>query len=453
MVWQTMRTLFALAFVLGALVPASAQTLRCRFGPGATPAVTAPRKPHGAQIPIDTIVVAMQENRSFDHYFAQLRFQGQPHVRRVPRNASNPDPTNPTGPPISPFHQTRYCEVADLDHSWNGTHNEWDNGAMDGFTTANQNANDLNGSRTMGYYDSSDLPFYYSLYSQFAMGDRYFCSLLSQTFPNRFYLLAGTSFGHIRNDIPTDPSQFAPPGGTIFEKLDNAGVSWSVYFEEEPFGLLFAYFRNHPGHGFPIQQFYNDAAAGTLPHVVFVDPIFNLSGQVSRNTEDDEHPPANVQVGEAFVANVANALMASPQWPHLAMIHNYDEHGGFWDHLPPPAACLPDNIPPMLQGGDVPGMFDRYGIRVPVVVISPYSRKHYVSHRIYDHTSVLRFIETRFDLGALTRRDANADPMLRFFNFRRAAFATPPTLPTAPVDPAHRMQCSPSGAFIDPVVF
>src|SRR5947208_2727321 len=317
-----MRTLFALAFVLGTLVPASAQTLRCRFGPGATPAVTAPRKPHGAQIPIDTIVVLMQENRSFDHYFAQLRFQGQPHVRRVPRNASNPDPTNPTGPPISPFHQTRYCEVADLDHSWNGTHNEWDGGAMDGFTTANQNANDLNGSRTMGYYDSSDLPFYYSLYSQFAMGDRYFCSLLSQTFPNRFYLLAGTSFGHIRNDIPTDPSQFAPPGGTIFEKLDNAGVSWNVYFEEEPFGLLFAYFRNH-----------------------------------------------------------------------------------------------------------------------------------YVSHRIYDHTSVLRFIETRFDLGALTRRDANADPMLRFFNFRRAAFATPPTLPTAPVDPAHRMQCSPSGAFIDPVVF
>src|SRR5437763_1554444 len=334
-----MRTLFALAFVLGALVPASAQTLRCRFGPGATPVVTAPRKPHGAQIPIDTIVVAMQENRSSEHFFAHLRFQGQPHVRRVPRNASHPDPTNPRGPPISRFHQTRYSEVADLDHAWNGTHNEWDNGAMDGFTTANQNANDLNGSRTMGYYDSSDLPFYYSLYSQFAMGDRYFCSLLSHTFPNRFYLLTGTSFAHTRNDIPTDISQSAPPARTISAQRDN------------------------------------------------------------------------------------------------------------------PAACLPDNIPPMLQGGDVPGMFDRYGIRVPVVVISPYSRKHYVSHRIYDHTSVLRFIETRFDLGALTRRDANADPMLRFFNFRRAAFATPPTLPTAPVDPAHRMQCSPSGAFIDPVVF
>src|SRR5439155_21587803 len=100
-----------------------------------------------------------------------------------------------------------------------------------------------------------------------------------------------------------------------------------------------------------------------------------------------------------------------------------------------------------------PGMSDRCRIRVPVVVASPAPRTHYASHRIYDPTSVLRFIETRFDLGALTRRDANADPVLRFFNYRRAAFATPPTLPTAPVDPAHRMQCSPSGAFIDPVVF
>ena len=98
-------------------------------------------------------------------------------------------------------------------------------------------------------------------------------------------------------------------------------------------------------------------------------------------------------------------------------------------------------------------MFDRYGIRVPVVVVSPYSRKHYVSHRVYDHTSILRFIETRFDLPALTRRDANADPMLRLFRFRRASFATPPVLPAAPLDEAHGLQCSPSGAFIDPVEF
>ena len=117
MLCGSMRTIVLLAFVLGALTPASADSIRCRFGPGATPAVTAPNKPHGSQIPIDTIVVAMQENRSFDHYFAQLRLQGQPHVRRVPKNASNPDPTNPSGPPIPRFHETSYCECADLDHS------------------------------------------------------------------------------------------------------------------------------------------------------------------------------------------------------------------------------------------------------------------------------------------------------------------------------------------------
>ena len=124
-----------------------------------------------------------------------------------------------------------------------------------------------------------------------------------------------------------------------------------------------------------------------------------------------------------------------------ALFLDYDEHGGFYDHVPPPPACVPDDIPPMLQTGDTPGAFDRYGIRVPAVVVSPYARPHYVSHRVYDHTSVLRFIETRFDLPALTRRDANADPMLRLFKFSRPAFATPPSLPAAPIDPDQETQC------------
>jgi len=461
MLCGSMRTLVLLALLLVA-PPTWAQSLRCRFGPGATPAVTAPKKPHGSQIPIDTVVVLMQENRSFDHYFGQLRFQGQTHVKRIPpRSAFNPDPTNPSNPPISRFHQTRYCEVADLDHSWNGTHREYDNGRMDGFTAANVDAtNDPTGSRTMGYYDTTDLPYYYALYSTFAIADRYFCSLLSQTFPNRFYLLAATSFGHIRNDIPMNfATDFSPPGGTIFEKLDNAGVTWKVYFAEVPFAGLFAYVRQHGANVKPIQQYFTDAAAGTLPQVAFVDPIFNFSGAFSRNQETDEHPPANVQVGEQFAKTVIDAIMASPQWYNsgtgrgAALFLTYDEHGGFWDHLPPPPACLPDNIPPMLQSGDEPGMFDRYGIRVPFVAVSPYSRKHYASHRTYDHTSILRFIETRFDLPALTRRDANADPLMRLFKFHRATFAVPPTLPPAPVDEAHRLQCSPSGAFIDPVEF
>jgi phospholipase C len=183
----------------------------------------------------------------------------------------------------------------------------------------------------------------------------------------------------------------------------------------------------------PISQYFADAAAGTLPQVAFVDPLFVGSS----NTENDEHPTSNIQVGQEFVSRVVNALLASPQWPRSALFLTYDEHGGFYDHVRPRPACLPDGIPPLLEAGDDPGAFDRYGFRVPMVVVSPFARSRYVSHRVYDHTSILRFIETRFDLPALTRRDANADPLLRMFDFRQPPFATPPSLPAATIDQAH----------------
>src|SRR5262249_55919324 len=126
------------------------------------------------------------------------RNQGQPDYEPEPLTG-NPDPTNPGGPRILPFHKTTYCETADLNHSWNGTHQEIDS-AMEGFTAANVDPTDPTGSRTMGYYDQTDLPFYYALYNTFATGDRYFASAPTQTFPNRLFYLAGTSFGHIRND-------------------------------------------------------------------------------------------------------------------------------------------------------------------------------------------------------------------------------------------------------------
>ncbi|HSV04926.1 MAG TPA: alkaline phosphatase family protein [Candidatus Binatus sp.] len=427
-----MRSVLPLLASLVALLgisPARAERVpNCHFAAGAMPAETGPV--HGSQIPIDHIVVLMQENRSFDHYFGQLHDQGQPRVRPPRANSSNPDPTNPGGPGIGRFHKTTYCESADLDHSWSGTHKEYDGGLMDGFTAQNVDSTDPTGSRTMGFYDRTDLPFYYALFSAFATSDRYFCSVLSQTFPNRFFLLAGTSFGHIANDFPTgNPvNDFAQP--TIFNELDAAGVSWKIYFSQIPFADEFSYVRNHvPPMTFPVQDFMNDAQNGTLPSVSFIDPIFLAQATV----ENDEHPPSNIQVGQNFVAGIINALFMSPQWGSSALFLTWDEHGGFWDHVPPPAACLPDDIPPMLGSGDEPGAFDRYGIRVPVVVVSPFARQRYVSHRVYDHTSILRFIETRFDLPALTRRDANADPMLKFFNFKAPTFALP-VLPAAVID-------------------
>ena len=312
---------------------------------------------------------------------------------------------------------------------------------MDGFTAANDinsaNADpaDPSGARTMGYYDQTDLPFYYGLYNTFATNDHYFQSVLSQTFPNRLYLYAGTSFGVTRND------SFVSTHKSVFELLDQNSVSWKIYSDQYPlsFGsLLFKYVADRAAqHVFPMSQYYSDAAAGTLPNVSFVDPRFLDRPRV----ESDEHPPSNVQVGQKFVSDVIKGLMASPNWSTSALFLTYDEHGGFYDHVAPPPAPVPDNIPPNLKPGDTPGAFDRYGFRVPVAVVSPFAKPHYVSHVVDDHTSILRFIELRFGLPALSNRDVNADPMLDMFDFSTPHFASPPTLPTAVIDPGQLAAC------------
>src|SRR5262249_22537551 len=177
----------------------------------------------------------------------------------------------------------------------------------------------------------------------------------------------------------------------------------------------------------------NDA----LPAVTFVDPTLTEDPQDAT----DEHPPSNVQVGQDFVAGVLNALMASPGWQTSAFFLTYDEHGGYYDHIVPPAAPIPDGFAPILQPGDTPGAFDQYGVRVPVVVASPYSKPHFVSHVVHDHTSILKFIEYRFGMPSLTNRDLAADPMLEFFDFNSPPFVTPPSLPAAIIDQTQLNAC------------
>jgi phospholipase C len=380
---------------------------------------------------IKHVVVFMQENRSADTYFGQLNSL-QPAYEAEP-STGNPNPI--AAGTIVPFHKTTLCESSDLNHSWNGEHQAWNNGAMDGFTaandisSANSDATDPTGSRTMGYYTQADLPYYYSLYNTFATGDRYFQSVLSQTFPNRFYLLAGTSFGHIRNDFPPSGGY---PNKTIFELLGNAHVSWKIYSAQLPFGEFFSYVRkNAKNHVRQMFQYYLDAKHGRLPAVSFIDPIF--SGPP--NVETDEHPPSNVQVGQQFAYSVVSALEKSRNWKSSALFLTYDENGGFYDHVAPPIAVPPDAIAPMLQPGDTVAGFDQLGPRVPVVVISPFSKAHYVSHVVHDHTSITKFIETRFNLPSLTARDAAADPMLEFFSFPTAPFRTAPSFSAPTVTP------------------
>ncbi|HEX8950653.1 MAG TPA: alkaline phosphatase family protein, partial [Polyangia bacterium] len=412
---------------------AAAARQACMFGAGTLPGLSqAKNATLGSDIPLDTIVVLMMENRSFDHMLQNLPAFGQPDAEVAPAGITNPDAD---GTPRPTYHLAEYC-FDDTSHGWTDVHTEWNHGAMDGFVIAN-NHNDgapADGKRAMGFYTEQDLPFFYSLANTFALADHNFSSVVGPTFPNREYLYAATSFGHIGNDLFSDEMP------TIFQELDAAKVNWHVYYTDLPGGAIFLgtlskYFSTNTD---TIPTFFDDAKAGLLGQMVFVDPKLGRGGA----SRDDFHPPGDVQEGEKFLSDVVQALMQSPQWKHTALIVTFDEHGGIFDHVPPPPACAPDDIAPILNPSDnAPGDFANLSVRVPLIVVSPYAKPHFVSHAVYDHTSITRFIETRFKLPALTKRDANADPLTDLFDFKKAAFATPPPLPTPTVDPQKLADC------------
>jgi phospholipase C len=399
--------------------------------------------PDGAKIPIDNIVVVMMENRSFDHYFQDLPNHGWTDVEVAPAGASN---LGVDGTPVPFQHGTQLC-FADTAHAWDATHAEIDNGKMDGFAVANDGTHEdpslgppgfLSGARAMVYYTSDDLPFMYWAATNFAIGDHYFASVPGPTWPNREYLYAGTSWGETTTG--TFPHPTTP---LVLDSLNTKGVSWGAY-GAGPFATIDLFlgakdFSTLSPKLTTLTQFNSDAAAGTLPSVAFLDPDILDEGYDG----NDEHPPAVMQVGENWLASVVQTLVASPQWPHMALFILYDEHGGLYDHVRPPPACPPDAIQPILAmpDGGTYGGFDEYGVRVPFVVFSPYSKTHYVSHQVFDHTSVLRFIEARFGLPALTKRDANALAPWDMFDFTAPPNLVPPQVPMVPVDQATISQC------------
>jgi phospholipase C len=433
---------------------AQARTARdaCTFKAGALPNATlATNDPVGSQIPIDHIVLMMQENRSFDAYFSKLTVPGQT-IEAASDTATNPDAQ---GNPVSRFHWSAstagnghpdgldyYC-FGDTEHGWDGTHAEYDDGKIDGFVTANApgNAAAGSGARAMGYYDEDDIPFYYSLARAFAISDHHFCSLLGPTWPNRMFFMAGTSFGLTNNVFPPETDPQGNPYPNIFLELAAAHVSWKVYYVALPSPTIFPAILNDFGGKYasnfaPLTQFALDAQAGHLPDVALVEGADSGQGDAI-----DEHPPQDMQVGEAFVESIVRALLASPQWSRSAMFITYDEHGGQYDHVAPPTACKPDALPTQLTSQDhLLADFDRFGFRTPLFVISPFARRHFVSHVPVDHTSITRFIEARFNLPAMTARDANAWPLYDMFDFEHPDTSVP-DLASSIVEPAQRTQC------------
>ena len=393
---------------------------------------------------IDHIIIVMMENHSFDNYLGMLPYQ----VTQLRGRVDGWPSLDASGAPVPAVVQRDAggvahacyampdgCQPGGVSQAWDASHQAFDRGAMDGFVVASS-------PQALGYWDQRILPYYYSLASSFPVCDRYFCSTLCQTYPNRVFSMAATAAGLTNTDTP--PPTVTPRNGHIWQVLDAYGIGWADYYSELPTPGLFgpAWAAEQEGThlfgpcGAPqntIAAFQAKCDANALESVVMVEPDYQWGS---------EENPQNVQAGQSFVAGVVNALIGSPAWSRSLLVFTYDEHGGYYDHVTPPAALNPGDgahpgdaesgsrKPTDLYGDD----YTRYGFRVPAVIVSPWSKAGYTSHTLYDHTSILATIERKWNLPALTLRDANANHLGDCLVSSGAApFATPPPLAAAPL--------------------
>ena len=423
---------------------------------------------------IEHVVILTQENRSFDHYFGSYR--GVRGFSDQSAAFQQPDPANTTSSPVGtllPFHldtsQTNAACTHDISHDWVPQHQSWDNGKMDGFVTSRLPVNANDAVLSMGYYTRADLPYYYALADAFTICDNYFCSVIGPTDPNRLYTMAasldpdGKNGGPILQTVVTNRAAMYGrlTYTTMPEQLQARGISWKVYSSPDESVLggilsdnVLSYFKNFQntssvlyqnafGPQFPV-DFLADVASGNLPQVSW------LIGSILTS----DHPPAPALFGENVLSVIVSALMANPLlWAKTVLIVNYDENGGFFDHVAPVTAppgtpgeyvtapAVPDptvvGIPPVT--GPI-GL----GFRVPMLIISPFSRGGLVSSDLFDHTSVLRFLETRFgaevpNLSAWRR--ATVGDLTSAFNFKSPDQSIPNLPSTLPGDPQAISQC------------
>jgi phospholipase C len=405
---------------------------RQRRRPGSLPY---PHLPPGTDtIPqIEHIVVLMMENHSYDNKLGMLRRPGTDGFRLGPDG--RPLATNPyaNGRIQHSFRMPTTCQLAGFpSQTWLNSHIQFAGGRNDGFVKSGS------GPVSMGYWEQADQPFYYSMASVFPIADRYFSPILGQTHPNRRYLISATSLGMVNDSLPALTDY--PPNGTIFDKVKAAGITWRDYYATSATTELYPelYLKNLGTNVLPIADFFKDAAGDALPGLALVEPDYGTQS---------EEDPQNIVVGEAFAAQVIDAVMTGPAWGKTLLIWTYDEHGGYYDHVPPPPALAPDDIPPDVPAGESGyNGFAPYGFRVPCAVVSPWARPSCVSHRVFDHTSICALVEAKWNLPAMTYRDANAANMLDMLELRYPAFMEPPKLaqPLVDTDP-NCLACSTSG--------
>jgi phospholipase C len=407
---------------------------------------------------IDHVIILIQENRSFDHYFGTYRgvrgFQDQSAAFQQPYPANT---SNAPAGVLLPFHldTTKFNAACthDITHDWVPQHQSWNNGAMDGFVTSRLAVNANDAVLAMGYYTRADLPYYYGLADAFTMCDNYFCPVIGPTDPNRLYSMAASIDPDGKNGGPLLQTLIAQRSSflgrltytTMPEQLQTRGISWKVYTSPDQTlasGLVsdnvLAYFKNFQDSNSPLYQnafipqfptdFVKDATAGNLPQVSWIIP----------SVVDSDHPPAPALFGEATLAAILTALMANPAaWAKTALFVTYDENGGFFDHVPPVTAppgtpgeylTVPAFPDPTVTGNPPINGPIGLGFRVPMLVMSPFSRGGFVSSDLFDHTSLLRFLETRFgaevpNLSAWRR--STVGDMTSTFNFSKPDMSIP----------------------------
>lgn len=395
---------------------------------------------------------------------------------------------DPASPAVQSFHMQSMC-VENPSPSWAESHRDWNvndwlstTAAMNGFVDAAANdarqhttntvpsthaaLYDTDGIRAMGYYDGGDLNYYYALASAFSTSDRWFSPVMSRTPPNREYLIAGTSHGYAYPRGTNTADQALIPATTIFEVLQKAGISWRIYVnpqggpcsDTDTLCLLgrsylhdFAFastIRSNPSayanNIVSINQFATDLQNNTLPQVAQIEPASEASLD-EHPTDDDppagQRPCCSLQSGAAYVQGLIGNLMSSSSWPSSVFILTWDEFGGFYDHVSPQPSVNPDGVHPVDLFSNDPCYqnpsagptcdFNYTGYRVPLVVVSPYAKKNFVSHQVRDYTAILKLIEKRFGLSPLTNRDAAQvgmdDSTDSFFDFDTVPWRTPPT--------------------------
>jgi phospholipase C len=329
---------------------------------------------------LEHVIVVTMENRSFDHLLGWV-----PGVNGRPAGLSYKDRN---GVSHSPHHLTRFdsCGLADPIHSFEGGRQEYNNGALDGWLTAG--SNDL---YAIGYYEGADLPFLGKAAPEWLVLDRYFCPILGPTYPNRIISVAGQT-DRLSNTL------VASTLPTIWDRLQAAGKTGLNYGTALTTSTLWGF--KYASIIKPISQFYSDAAAGTLPNVAFVDP------ELSNDLTNSYHPPADIRNAEAFLSRVYKAVTTGPGWKNSLLILTFDEWGGFFDHVAPPVAPIPQ------LERDIGNTDGLRGFRIPTVLVSPFVKRKSVSSKLYDHASVLKLIETRWNLAPLTERDAGANNLM-----------------------------------------